>query len=58
MTTLKFTRFSDHVTVQSATGGVTIESFMNACEDNDFSLDSNTTVVSVPVIIIHLIETL
>lgn len=42
-TKIELTRFNDYVKITCALGNVTIEDFINACEDNDFSLNSYIT---------------
>lgn len=42
-TKIEMVRFNDYVKITSAMGNVTFQDFLNACEDNDFSLDSYIT---------------
>lgn len=43
MKSIEMVRFDNRVKITSAFGNVTIEDFINVCEDNDFSLDSYIT---------------
>lgn len=40
---IEMTRFESHVKITCALGNIDFQDFLNACEDNDFSLDSYQT---------------